>query len=135
MAFLLYISCMKSKMIIVIGLCSIAMLNNVASANAKAAVPKNEVVIGPSGLELCPSMEMVMTSPVIFIDHQYFITDVLNEPSASIVVLKMNYDAEISAPISVEGKNKNIHVDPGSCYKSPNVDLSYIWKYQHFHSC
>lgn len=138
MVFLLYISHMKNSIRICAILCMSAMLSTVASANP-AQVPKTEqCTVGPdlhkgSVLFIADAYSFEAYDVIILNDHANFAE--AGSLAASIVKAFKVSDAEVFTSISFEGKRSPGWIDPGSDYKSPDVDLSYIWKYQHFHNC
>lgn len=128
---------MKNSIRICTILCVAAMLSTVASANP-AQVPKTEQCTVSGDLHgknvfiiKTPSFEAY---DVIILNDRVEFAEA-GSLTASVLKAFKAMDAEVFTAISFEGKKVPGWYDPGSGYSSPDVDLSYVWKYQHFHNC
>lgn len=120
-------------------LCAAAMLHTVAFASEQRKVPKTEQCtiaadFNSVDVVFVNSYPADMDFAVIIVNDHF---DFLATGGLNAAILKgfKAMDAEIFSYESIEGNRPSGWIDPGSNYESPVVDLSYIWKYQHFHSC
>lgn len=120
-------------------LCACAMLSTVTFASDQRKVPKTEVCTVNDDLHLNgPVMSFSLTAydavDVIILNDRIEFAEAISLKAATLKVFKA-LDAEIFFAYSFEGKKDPGWKEPDCGYKSPDVDLSYRWKYQHFHSC
>lgn len=118
-------------MIISFALCAIASLETVTlSAHERDKVPKNdEFSLSDAGFVHANDLVVYITAS----DDAFVGSAVLMKASGPAKAFKIGEMESYAADMIIP------RFDPGEFasrdYKSPHVDRSWIWRYQHFHNC
>lgn len=125
---------MKNHKIIIIGLCVSALLCNVAYVQAKDKVPNKEVLIQNDEMLSVSQMNVLFQPDFVVIFDNEFNCVTANDfigssKSFTPAIAEMFIDYHYQLKFYPNFK------DPAKSYKKPYIDVSWIWKFQHYHNC